>query len=271
MVNNDNDFFEEPREGASETPREETREEPNIGLSAGGNSYGEESRKREYDSNSIIAILLAVGIGMAVAAVVVALVSPRQRHQRNVAVVERPAEPDEMRRFIEEREIIAVPEPAPAPAPVPAPPPEPVVRERAPRPAPAAPVAQPRPAPPRPVPAEVRLVERPSPIRGEVMVERDRAPAPAAAPVAVAAAVPAGPWMVQIASGENAERTEAEWGRLVARHGAVLAGQTHRVIPAEVDGRQVFRLRVVGFASLADANAFCARFQAAGGNCFATR
>jgi cell division septation protein DedD len=273
MVGNDNDFFEEQKGEGSDAPREESNYDQNMGLSAGGNSYGEEEKKRGYNSGSIISILLAVGIGIAVAAIVVALVSPKKRPQRNVADIvseRRPGEVDEMRRFVEEKGIIEVP--TPTARPVPEAPVEPRPRERAER----RPVEQAvqRPATPRPVPAELRLIERPSSVRGEVVVERDTSPAPAPAPAAPAparAAATGGAWTVQLASGDNAARTEAEWGRLLNRHGAILSGLTHTVIPAEVNGRQVFRLRVIGFANFAEADALCTRLKAAGAACFATR
>jgi len=277
--NNDNGFFEDRRDEILDVHEERSEYDRNMGLSAGGNSYGEGGRK----SGSLVSILVAIGVGIVVAAVVVALVSPKKKSRRNVAdiVSERgPGEVDEMRQFVEEKGIVESAAPAAAPA-QPEAPAEMRIRDRAQRDAAAnsraaaarrgaapAPAAQ-KPASRQAAPSELRLVERPSNIQGEVVVERDKSPAPIK--TAAAPAPAGGAWTVQLASGDDAKKVEVEWGRLSARHGALLSGATHKVIPAEVNGRQVYRLRVVGFGSFAEADALCSKLKSAGAACYATR
>jgi|GEM_PF-2826467 len=273
--NNDNGFFEDRRDEILDVREERSEYDRNMGLSAGGNSYGDGGRK----SGSLVSILVAIGVGIVVAAVVVALVSPKKKSRRNIAdiVSERgPGEVDEMKQFVENKGIVESAAPAQPEAPA-----EMRIRDRAQRDTAAnsraaaarrgaapAPAAQ-KPAGRQVVPSELRLVERPSDIQGEVVVERDNSPAPIK--TASAPAPSGGAWTVQLASGDDAKKVEAEWGKLSARHGALLSGATHKVIPAEVNGRQVYRLRVVGFGSFAEADALCSKLKSAGAACYATR
>lgn len=106
-----------------------------------------------------------------------------------------------------------------------------------PPPAPAAKPADPKPAPPKP------------------------APAPAKSDATGARGTPA----VQV--GALATRAAAEEAAKKAARQAP-AGMAARVEAATVDGRDVYRALVRGFASRADANRFCKAFMAAGGACF---
>jgi len=58
--------------------------------------------------------------------------------------------------------------------------------------------------------------------------------------------------------------------RVQQRHGAALAGYQPTVRRASVDGREVYRVRVVGL-SQTEANGLCDRLKTAGGNCFVAR
>jgi hypothetical protein len=137
------------------------------------------------------------------------------------------------------------PLPSPAPPPAPAPPrpaasrPEIVQNTLPPPPAPAAPAPPPAP-PPAPVPAP--------------------APAPAASTA-----------IAQIGAFSSQEAAQAAWGKLVTTYPAELAGKTVRIEPAVVNGQQVYRTSVEGFASEAAARSTCAELMARSQACFVRR
>lgn len=104
------------------------------------------------------------------------------------------------------------------------------------------------------------------------------APGPAAAPAEPAVIAPAhaasasigasaGGIAVQLAALDSEIAAQAAWGDAQARHGSLLAGRQHSVSTAKVAGRQVWRLRVGGFADVAQAAAFCVQLRAEHGNC----
>lgn len=95
-------------------------------------------------------------------------------------------------------------------------------------------------------------------------------PPPAAAAPAPAAPAPAAPPIpasVQLAATADEAGAEAIWTSLQARHPALFAGKTPDLLPAVVNGQSVWRLRLGGFASTADAQAFCAQAEAQGTAC----
>lgn len=183
----------------------------------------------------------------------------------------------------------------PPPAPPPAPPP-PVLR-RAPTapavpvlarndpprvPAETAPLATARderaPAPPQPQPKPAAAIARTDPPKPAV---KPPTPTPAkAAPMPMAAlAIVAGPaqpprpaapslgaFVAQVAAASSPEGARQALNGI----GALLGkGQSARVEPATVDGRQVYRATVAGFVTRAEANAFCAKVERSGGSCWA--
>ncbi len=74
---------------------------------------------------------------------------------------------------------------------------------------------------------------------------------------------------VQVASLDSQQAAQAEWQRLQAKMPDLLGGHSPVVIQADVAGRTFWRLRTDGFATLAEASAFCERLQAAGSGCWA--
>lgn len=104
---------------------------------------------------------------------------------------------------------------------------------------------------------------------------RAAAPPPAAAPAqkaaapAPAAAAPAPPpaaaggVSVQLGAFGSDALARSAWTRL----GAVTSGRSPQISTVERDGRTLHRLRTGGFASRAEAQAFCARATAAGAAC----
>lgn len=62
---------------------------------------------------------------------------------------------------------------------------------------------------------------------------------------------------VQLAALSSHDAAQTEWTRLRHSHPALLSGHTPEVDRADHDGRTIYRLRTRGFASVAEATAFC--------------
>jgi SPOR domain len=73
---------------------------------------------------------------------------------------------------------------------------------------------------------------------------------------------------VQVAALGSPQAATSEWERLRAKTPDLMSGRSPTVQQAEVNGRMFWRLRTTGFVTLADANAFCGRLQAAGSDCW---
>ena len=71
--------------------------------------------------------------------------------------------------------------------------------------------------------------------------------------------IPTG-WQVQLAAVSSRTSAENEWTRLSKKH-AVLSGQKYAVIEKSIQGRTLYRLRVVGLASRDAADSLCATLQ----------
>jgi hypothetical protein len=130
--------------------------------------------------------------------------------------------------------------PAPAPAPKVEAPPEKALPKAA--------VAKPAPAKPAPA--------KPAPTKPAAV-----APAPApAAKHGVAA--------VQIGAFSSQALADKGWSDAAATAPGAAAGKGKSVEKVEKDGHTLFRTKVTGFASRADATAFCAKLKGAGKACF---
>jgi hypothetical protein len=145
----------------------------------------------------------------------------------------------------------------------------------APPPAAAPPVAKPAAA--APAPAAPKVTARatpPVPTIGD-NAPRNLAPRNLAAPVA-ASATPAvavggaGSFAVQLAAPGSAAEASSTIARLKQRHAAELSGVQPTTVRASVNGRDIYRVRVVGM-SQDSANALCSRLKAGGGSCFVAR
>ena len=146
---------------------------------------------------------------------------------------------------------------APAEPPPPtadAPPPGPVVRMD--------PVVNPR----DPQPAAVALPAA-EPARSAPAATAPAVPVPPAAPVPPQAG---GDALVQLGALESEASAQRQWAALSARVEG-LGARTPSIERFETGGRTVWRLRVRGLASLAEANELCGQVRAAGGACFASR
>jgi hypothetical protein len=138
---------------------------------------------------------------------------------------------------------IADPTPIPPPAPAPVPPPVP-----APAAAPVPTPAPPRhPAPPKPAPPVPAPVTAPAP------------PSPAAAPEEV---------LAQIGAFGTREAAERAWSRLAETFPDLMAGKSLRIDPVTVNGNQMFRSAISGFAGQTGAAALCQRLMASSESCF---
>ena len=81
------------------------------------------------------------------------------------------------------------------------------------------------------------------------------------------AATKSGGWAVQLAAPRSEAEANNEMARLNEKYASALNGSSIGVHKATVNGRTIYRLRVVGM-SKADAAALCARLKGDGGKCF---
>jgi Flp pilus assembly protein TadD len=149
---------------------------------------------------------------------------------------------------------------APAAAPAPAPAPAPAAQE----------------APAR-YAAAMRSLSAPSPVltRSPATVARTARPTFVPAPISRAAAVSAripriasgsGRFVVQLGAFANAANAERAWAQASRRFG--FAASEARTARVTVNGREVTRVSLAGFATRADAVRVCSSIQARGGSCF---
>jgi len=149
----------------------------------------------------------------------------------------------------------APPQPAPALRPaIPAQPPAPAA------PAPAAKVTsapKPPPAPKAEKAASPAAAAKPAPAKSQATAAT---PAPAAKATGVAA--------VQIGAFSSQALADKGWSDAAAVAPGAAAGKGKSVEKVDVNGKTLFRTQVTGFASRADATAFCDKLKAAGKACF---
>ena len=103
-------------------------------------------------------------------------------------------------------------------------------------------------------------VAKPAPAKPEA-----KAAAPAAAPAAKA---PAGVAAVQIGAFSSQALADKGWSDAAGIAPGAAAGKGKFVEKVDKDGKTLFRTQVTGFASRADAVAFCDKLKAAGKACF---
>ena len=92
-------------------------------------------------------------------------------------------------------------------------------------------------------------------------------PAPKAATPAPAAAA-GGPAAVQIGAFSSAALAEKGWNDAARLAPGMAAGKGKSVQAVDVGGKTMYRTAVTGFASRADAAAFCSALKAGGKDCF---
>jgi hypothetical protein len=76
---------------------------------------------------------------------------------------------------------------------------------------------------------------------------------------------------VQLASLLSEDAAWSEWHRLDSRLSDLLAARQPAIITAAVNGRTRWRLRMLGFADMAEAREFCDRLVHMGSQCFSGR
>jgi hypothetical protein len=146
--------------------------------------------------------------------------------------------------------------------------PAPVAVQPPPRPAPTSPVSA-APIPPTtstglkpavaPPAAPVTKVT-PPPAPKSIDAALSQAPAPKAAAGGAAS--------VQIGAFSSQSLADSEWNKAVAVAPGAAAGKGKRVEAVQKGSSTLYRTQVTGFASRADASAFCDKLKAAGKNCF---
>lgn len=120
------------------------------------------------------------------------------------------------------------------------------------------PLAKAPPATPPPAPAPKAPAPKPPPAQAPA------AKAAASAPAAVAT----GAAMVQVGAFSSEALADAGWADAMRALPDSAAGKGKRVEPVESNGKTLYRGYVTGFASRAEASAYCDRLKAAGRSCF---
>jgi hypothetical protein len=143
----------------------------------------------------------------------------------------------------------------------------------APPPAAAPPAATPAPAPKAvtPPPAATKpaapKMAAPKPAEVKPTAEKPAKTAPEPAPKPVAKST--GGAFVQIGAVSSTALADKAWSDAAAIAPGLAAGKGKNVEKVDKDGKSLFRVQVTGFASHADAQAFCDKLKAAGKACFA--
>jgi hypothetical protein len=112
------------------------------------------------------------------------------------------------------------------------------------------------------------LVARLPPLVSTAIAET--APAAAtqiAAPVRASTVMADSGIAVQLAALDSPQAGQSAWSEIIARNADLLAGRNHLLMPATIAGHQIWRLRVSGFADVADAANFCVKLRSRGADC----
>jgi hypothetical protein len=102
----------------------------------------------------------------------------------------------------------------------------------------------------------IRPMRRPTEMVVLASLATEAAP-PAQTTRVAAATIATGTRMVQLGAFDNEADAMAEWTRLVAQFGDLIAGKSRVIQDAQSGGRNFVRLRAMGFADEADARRFC--------------
>lgn len=94
---------------------------------------------------------------------------------------------------------------------------------------------------------------------------------PAATQPVTPASVPAGDFVVQLASLRSEDEARATFGRLQNRFGSILSGFGPNIQRADLGDRGIYHRVRVGPMDRAAADSLCQRYQSAGGDCFVQR
>jgi cell division septation protein DedD len=111
----------------------------------------------------------------------------------------------------------------------------------------------------------------PQPVTPQPVVQQPVATQPAPTPAALPSSVPAGDFVVQLASLRSEEEARATFGRLQNRFGSILSGFGPNIQRADLGDRGIYHRVRVGPMDRAAADSLCQRYQSAGGDCFVQR
>ena len=154
----------------------------------------------------------------------------------------------------------SIPAQPPAAAPL-----APAGKAEAPKPAPKIEAPAPKPAAVKAAPAPAAKASTPTPAPAKAAPAK---PEPKPAAVAAPAAKAAGVAAVQIGAFSSQALADKGWSDAAATAPGPAAGKGKSVEKIDKDGKTLFRTQLTGFASRADATAFCDKLKAAGKACF---
>jgi hypothetical protein len=122
--------------------------------------------------------------------------------------------------------------------------------------------------PAQPAPSPVAAAPAAAPAKAEAPPKPTPKPPAEKAPEKPAPAAKAGTAAVQIGAVSSTQLADQVWNQAVAVAPGMGAGKGKGVEKVESGGKVLYRTLVTGFASRADAQAFCAKLKAAGKACF---
>lgn len=126
-----------------------------------------------------------------------------------------------------------------------------------------------RPAlPPAAAPVATASAPAPAPKAVQAPPPPPPAPKPTPSPTPAPVAAKGGVAAVQIGAVSSTALADKAWSKAVATAPGLAVGKGKGVERIERDGKTLYRTSVTGFASKADASAFCAKLKAAGTDCF---
>jgi hypothetical protein len=117
-----------------------------------------------------------------------------------------------------------------------------------------------------PPPAKVAAAA-PAPVKEKAVTSPPAAKPAAKTPAPAPAA--AGGSFVQIGAVSSQALADKAWTDAAAVSPGLATGKGKNVEKVDRDGKALYRVQMTGFASKADATAFCAKLKAAGKDCFA--
>ena len=123
-------------------------------------------------------------------------------------------------------------------------------------------------AQPKPAPVAVKAPPVAKPVATKPAAVKPAEPKPVVAkPVATLPAAK-GNVYIQIGAFSTAALADKGWSDIAKAFPKPMSGKTKSVVPLSKDGGTLYRTAIGGFASKADADAFCASLKAAGKTCF---
>jgi len=88
-----------------------------------------------------------------------------------------------------------------------------------------------------------------------------------AAPVSASTVMAEGGISVQLGALASEQGAQAAWADAATKNPDLIGNHGHLLVPGSLAGHQVWRLRIGGFADVADAATFCAKLHARGSEC----